>query len=176
MKLMSIAFVLFAASVAFAQTNSGAANRSVGASGPDHTFVMKAAHGGLAEVEMGRLAQERGSSAKVKDFGKRMVDDHTRLNNDLEKVAKDKGITLPTAPDAKETAAKDRLSKLSGAAFDRAYMADMVRDHKEDVAEFQKEADHGGDADIKALASKALPTLQEHLKMAEETSKEVGSR
>jgi len=142
----------------------------------DHSWVMKAAVGGMAEVELGKLAQSQGSSDAVKQFGKRMVDDHSKANDELSQIASRKGITLPTSLDAKHQATRDRLSKLSGAAFDRAYMDDMVKDHREDVAEFKKEASNGQDADLKAFASKTVPTLEDHLKMAEQTDAAVDKK
>jgi putative membrane protein len=135
----------------------------------DETFVTKAAQGGLAEVELGRLATERGSSPKVKAFGQRMVEDHSRANHELKTIAANQGVMLPASMDSKSMDTKNRLSNLTGAEFDRAYMRDMVTDHKEDVAEFQKEAESGTDPDVKAWAAKTLPMLKEHLQLAEET-------
>jgi len=129
--------------------------------------MSKAAQGGLAEVQLGQLATQQGSSDAVKQFGQRMVDDHTHANNELMQVALQKQITLPKSLSKKDQNVKTRLSKLSGAAFDRAYMADMVKDHQLDIADFQKEADSGQDPDVKAFAAKTLPTLKEHLTMAE---------
>jgi putative membrane protein len=102
-----------------------------------------------------------------------MVDDHSKANEKLKGVASQKGIAAPSAVNAKQKATMDRLSNLSGAAFDRAYMQDMVKDHEEDVAEFQREANSGADPDVKNFASKTLPTLQEHLKMAQDTYAKV---
>jgi len=155
-----------------AQAQSGASRLG----SADNSWVMKVAAGGLAEVELGKLAQSQGSSDAVKQFGKRMVDDHSKANDELSQLASRKGITLPTSLDAKHQATKDRLSKLSGAAFDRAYMDDMVKDHREDVSEFRKEATNGQDADVKAFAAKTLPTLEEHLKMAQDTDAAVDKK
>lgn len=135
--------------------------------GSDMMFVKEAASGGMAEVQLGKLAQDKASSQDVKDFGKKMVDDHSKANDDLKSVASKDNLTLPTAVDAKDQALYDRLSKLSGDAFDRAYVAAMVRDHRKDVAAFQREANNGKNADVKDFASRTLPTLQEHLKMIE---------
>jgi putative membrane protein len=135
----------------------------------DESFVTKAAHGGVAEVELGRLATEHNSNQKVKDFGRRMVEDHSKANEELKTIASKKGVTLPSNMDSKSATTKNRLSNLNGAEFDRAYMRDMVADHKEDVAEFQREADSGTDPDLKAFAARTLPTLKEHLQMAEDT-------
>jgi putative membrane protein len=154
---------------AVATTIASAQNTANRMGSPDNTWINKAAQGGMAEVELGQLAQSNASSDAVKQFGKRMVDDHTRANDELKRIAADKGITLPSGLDAKSQATKDRLSKLSGKEFDRAYMEDMVKDHRVDVAEFKKEAASGKDPEVKAFASKTLPTLEEHLKLAEQT-------
>src|SRR5436190_5687346 len=123
---------------------SGAAAQEKGAAksagSADQRFVMEAAQGGMAEVELGQLAAQKAASDDVKKFGQRMVDDHTKANDQLKQVASQKSITLPTDIGAKNKAVKDHLEKLSGAAFDKAYMTHMVQDHKKDVAEFQKEA------------------------------------
>jgi putative membrane protein len=132
----------------------------------DKHFVRKAAEGGLAEVELGKLATQKASSDEVKKFGQRMVDDHTKANDQLKQVAQQKGIALPTQPDAKDQATLKRLEKLSGEQFDKAYMNDMVKDHTKDVAEFQKESKTAKDPDVKNFASQTLPTLQDHLKQA----------
>src|SRR5258708_2232799 len=96
----------------------------------DSHFVMEAAEGSMAEVELGQLAVDKASNAKVKEFGQRMVTDHGKVDDELKTLAASKHITLPTAINAKQKATKDRLSKLSGTVFDRAYMADMVKDHQ----------------------------------------------
>jgi len=139
-----------------------------------NTFVKEAAVGGMAEVELGKLAKDKGDSDTVKQFGQKMVDDHSKANDELKSLAKKKNIDLPTSLDAKHQAVVDRLSKLSGADFDRAYSTEMVKDHQEDVKEFQKEANSGTDSDIKNFASSTLPTLQEHLKMARELPRGKG--
>ncbi len=135
----------------------------------DSTFATKAAEGGIAEVQLGNLAKEHASSADVKNFAEQMVTDHTKANDELKSIAAGKNITLPTELNAKDKATYDRLSKLNGADFDKAYMRQMVTDHRTDVAEFKREADRGTDADLKAFAGKTLPTLQHHLQMAETT-------
>ena len=141
----------------------------------DHHFVMEAAEGGMAEVEMGKLAVDKASNAKVKDFGQRMVTDHGKANDELKSLAASKNITLPTAMNAKQQATKERLSKLSGATFDRAYMAAMVKDHQADAAAFHKQAMSGQDAEIKAWAAKTATMVDEHLKLAREVQKELGT-
>lgn len=159
--------VLSVGAVMFAQES---ANRLAN---PDSTFAMKAAQGGMAEVRLGQLATQNASNPDVKTFGQRMIDDHTKANDRLKAIAEQKGLTLPANIDAKDQATYDRLSKLRGAEFDRAYTSDMVKDHREDIAEFEKEANAGNDPDIKGFAAETLPTLREHLKLAEKADAEV---
>ena len=141
----------------------------------DKTFMMKAAKGGMAEVELGKLAAEKASSSDVKKFGQRMADDHGKAGDELKGLAQTKNITLPAEIDPKDKALHDRLSKLSGEAFDRAYMQAMLADHRKDVAEFRAEASSGKDLEVKAWAAKTLPTLEEHLRLAQDASKAVGT-
>lgn len=143
-------------------------------SSADKTFVTNAAQGGLAEVKLGELAKEKGSNQSVKDFGSHMVMDHSKANDELKGVASSKGVTVPDSITAKDQALYDRLSKLSGAAFDKAYISAMIKDHVTDVAEFQKESKSGKDSDVKGFAAKTLPTLQDHLKMARDAGSQVG--
>lgn len=145
---------------------SGNSNSMSKMSAADKKFVRAAAQGGMAEVELGKLATEKASSDDVKKFGQRMVDDHTKANDELKQVASSEGVQLPEKLDAKDTMTKERLSKLSGAEFDRAYMSDMVKDHTQDVADFQRESNSGTDPAVKDFASKTLPTLQDHLSQA----------
>jgi putative membrane protein len=128
-------------------------------------FASEAAIGGMEEVQLGQIAAQKGASDEVRQFGQHMVDDHTKANEDLMRVASGKGWTLPTALDAKHQADVQKLSALSGAAFDREYVKMMLKDHKKDVSDFQKESMHGMDADVKSFATRTLPTLQEHLQM-----------
>ena len=152
-----------------AQKNAGAKQMT------DQTFVTKAAAGGMAEVELGKLAQEKGTSDQVKSFAQRMVTDHNKANDELKTLAQNKNITLPTDIDPHDKALRDRLSKLSGAQFDHAYMQAMLTDHRKVANEFRHESQIGKDPDIKAFASKTLPTIEEHLKLAEDTNKAVGT-
>lgn len=129
----------------------------------DGKFAMKAAEGGLAEVKMGQLAAQKATNPDVKAFGQQMVDDHTKANDNLKQVAASENMTLPTDVSPKEKAMYDKLSNMSGAAFDKAYVHDMVKDHEEDVKEFQKESTSGTDPKIKEFATTTLPILQGHL-------------
>ena len=157
----------FATALMLGAMSVGAAAQSGQLSSADKMFVNKAAQGGMAEVELGQLATQKAQSDQVKQFGQKMVDDHTKANDKLKEVASQENITLPTGLDAKDQATKDRLSKLSGAQFDKAYMQDMVEDHKKDVAEFQKEANNGKDPAVKNFAQQTLPVLQQHLQLAQ---------
>jgi putative membrane protein len=134
----------------------------------DATFIKTAAMDGMAEVEHGGLAAKNAASNEVKQFAQRMVDDHGKANTELKSLASQKNVTLPPELDAKHKAMQDKLSKLNGAAFDSAYMAHMAAAHKEAVTLFQREAKTGKDAETRAFAEKTLPTLREHLKMAQD--------
>jgi putative membrane protein len=136
-------------------------------SAADTKFMKTAAMGGMEEVELGKLAAQKASSADVKNFGQHMVDDHSKANDQLTQLATQKGVTLPTAVSTMQKHDMDKLSKLSGAAFDSAYVSMMVKDHKKDIADFQKESKSGKDSDLKSWAATTLPTLQDHLKMVQ---------
>ncbi|HTT65110.1 MAG TPA: DUF4142 domain-containing protein [Bryobacteraceae bacterium] len=134
----------------------------------DKQFVHDAAMGGLMQVELGRLAVQKGATDAVKQFGQKMVDDHTKANEGLKKLASAESINVPDSLDSKHESQINKLSKLSGAAFDKAYIKDEVKDHEKDVHAFQDEAQNGSQAAVKEFASKTLPTLQEHLAMAKD--------
>ena len=142
-------------------------------SGADSDFVKEAAQGGMMEVQLGKLAQEKAADEKVKQFGKRMEQDHSKANDELKKIASGKGIELSTELDKKHKSKIDKLSKVSGADFDRQYMQDMISDHKDDVKKFQRQSDKGKDPDLQKFASQTLPTLKEHLQLAESTGQEI---
>ena len=160
----------FAGVLLFGRSMSSSAQSPAG---DDSGFAKNAAQGGMAEVKLGELAQQKASSEAVKSFGKRMVDDHSKAGSKLKATAQSENITLPTELKAADQAAYDRLSKLSGPAFDRAYIAGMVKGHKAVAAEFRKESMHGKDSDIKAWAEKTLPTVEHHLMMATEDQKQL---
>ena len=135
--------------------------------GGDQTFAQKAAVGSMAEVEAGKIALQKSSNEKVKAFAQRLVTDHTKAGEELKAAASREGITVPTAIDPEHQAALDHLKSLSGDQFDAAFKEHMVKDHKKDIALFEKEASSGQSA-VDQFASKTLPTLKEHLKVAEE--------
>jgi putative membrane protein len=148
-------------------TAAGAVPSFAALSSSDKTFATEACQGGLAEVEMGQLALQKASSPQVKQFAQRMVTDHTQANQDLMQVAKSQQLALPAQVDAKQKSEMDRLRSTSGSAFDAAYMQQMLQDHQKDVSEFQKQAQSGSDPALKGFAQKYLPTLQQHLQMAQ---------
>ena len=134
------------------------------AENPDASFYKEAAEGGLAEVELGKLAQDKSPSESVKEFGAMMIKDHSAANEKLKAIAEAKSIKLPTSPSVGQMATKTKLEVLSGKTFDKSYIKSMVADHEEDIEEFQKEARSGQDAEAKAYAAATLPTLKAHLK------------
>lgn len=131
-------------------------------------FMMKAAQGGMAEVELGKLAQTKSQNAEVKKFAQMMIEDHSNANTELKSLATKKSVTLPTDVNAEQKETADKLKTLAGAEFDKAYVETMVSDHKKSVDLFEKESTVGADADAKAFAAKTLPKIKAHLKMIEE--------
>src|ERR1039458_9701923 len=166
---MKKSFFLFTVAACLAAFNffsspANAADKST-VSTADKAFVMKAAQGGMTEVQLGQLAADKGTSQDVKDFGSKMVTDHGNANDELKSIASSKGITIPDKLDTKHQAMVDKMSKISGAEFDKGYVAEMVKGHKETDALFTKEAKSGQDADIKAFAAKTDETVKMHLSM-----------
>jgi putative membrane protein len=136
--------------------------------------MMKAAQGGQAEVALGQLAQAKATDSQVKAYGQMLVTDHSKANDDLMSIARTKSVTLPSDMSAAQKSTKDRLDKQTGAAFDRAFMNQMVRDHQNDIKEFEQ-ASKSSDPDVKAFAEKALPTLRHHLEEAQRIVKTLGA-
>ena len=132
----------------------------------DASFAVEAADGGMLEVQLGQLAQTNASSATIKSFGKEMIADHGKANQELMSLAQTKGIVLPGSLSDKHQSTYNDLATKKGADFDKAYIDLMVSDHKDVADAFQQEADKGNDPDIKAWAGKTLPTIQHHLEMA----------
>ena len=139
----------------------------------DREFIKKAAIGGRAEVELGTLATQRAQRPVVREFGAKMVKDHGAMNTELATLATSKGVDVPTALDAEHQAVRDRLMALQGADFDRAYMQEMVKDHTQDVAEFEKATQTASDADLRSWTAAKLPTLREHLALARDINSQV---
>jgi putative membrane protein len=161
-----------AAGSSMSRSSSGAMSSSEQSgklSKQDEHFAKEAAQGGMAEVQLGQLAKQKAQSDEVKQFGERMVQDHSKANAQLEKIAKQDNIELPTTLGHDAQKEMDRLQKLSGAEFDQQYMKHMVSDHKKDIKAFEKEAKSGKNQDLKTFASETLPTLKEHLQLAQQT-------
>jgi putative membrane protein len=175
--LMIAAALIFPAGFASAASDSTKAERSKESKSKlpsgEERFMKEAASGGLMEVELGKIAAEKGTHQRVKEFGKRMQADHSKANAQLKKIASSKGVELPTEPSGEHKSTMDKLTKLSGAEFDREYMEAMVDDHKEDIEKFQTQADKGKDPDLQKFASENLPILKKHLELAQSTEKQI---
>ena len=130
-----------------------------------NNFYTSAARGGMAEVEMSKLAQTKATNPEVKKFAQMMVSDHTKANTELKSLAKAKSVALPAELSSSHAAVFDELKGLSGADFDRTYVSEMVEDHEADVQLFEDQAKDDSDPEAKAFAASTLPTLRKHLEM-----------
>ncbi len=140
----------------------------------DSSFFKNAAEGGMAEVELGQLAQQKASSPAVKEFGAMMIKDHSAVNQKLKALASAKDVSLPDGPSLMQKASKAKLEMMSGASFDKSYVKEMIDDHKTDIKEFRKEASEGKDPQAKSLAAATLPTLEAHLQKIEAIARSNG--
>jgi putative membrane protein len=134
----------------------------------DNKFIEKALVGNMFEIEIGKIAAQKATNPEVKGFGQKMVDDHGKANDELKKIAESKNIMIPNKLDKEHQEKLDKASKLSGSDFDKKYMKMMVKGHKRVASEYKKEAEKGKDPQTKDYASKTLPIVQEHLKMAQD--------
>jgi putative membrane protein len=141
---------------------------------PDADFFKHAAEAGIAEVEAGKLAQDKGSSPAVKDFGAMMVKDHTAAADKLKSIAAAENVDLPSTSSVKDMATKAKLEVLTGDTFDKSYIKGQVTAHRQAVALFRKEAASGQDAQAKAFAAATLPTLKAHLKKIDGIAADAG--
>lgn len=159
LRIKSLCLIGFSAiaTAAFAQSKSAG----------DEAFARKAAIGGKTEIEASKMALQKTSDERVRQFAEKMVSDHTKASEELKAAAAQEGITLPAELDSAHKQAIDKLKALSGAQFDAAYKAQMLQDHKDTVALFEKEAKASG-SPVQMFAAKTLPTLKGHLQMAEE--------
>ena len=152
----------------------GSMSQTMMLSSMDKKFMMEAGAGGMAEVELAKLALDKSSSDDVKKFAQQMIDDHTKAGEELMQVASQKNVTLPTGPDPKHAALMAKLRAMSGAEFDKMYIKEAgVNDHAKMEKLFQKESTGGKDADARSFAAKTLPTVQMHLKMARDISTQM---
>jgi len=138
---------------------------------PDEGFIMSATRDGIFHVEAGKLAVQRGSNEGIKKFGQHAIDHHTQINDELAQFASTKGVMLPKKMSMKKQKALDKVAKLSGPDFDKAYLKMEIKDHSKDLSAYKKEAKDGKDPDVKAWAAKIVPTIEEHLKTARDLSK-----
>jgi putative membrane protein len=141
---------------------------------PDQRFVQVGIQDAMAQVKLGQLAQEKGTSQVVRDFGARMEADHSKVDDQLKEIASGNNITIPDALRTKGQALYDKLTKLSGAQFDREYMRAMVLEHALDVAAFRRESQSGADIAVRDFATKTLPQLEENLRIARDDSAKLG--
>ncbi len=158
--------------MAGAMTGSGGSNDMQ--SMKDKTFLRKAAAGGMAEIQLGQLASEKGGSQAVKDFGQKMVTDHTTLNDSMKPICESMGVMAPKKLNKKDQAEYDKLNGLSGDAFDKEYVAYMLKDHHMDLREFRAESASAQDPALKAAVEKGQQVIQEHLQMVEKMAKDKG--
>ncbi|MBS7565936.1 DUF4142 domain-containing protein [Mucilaginibacter sp. Bleaf8] len=143
-------------------STNAAATGGIGVDSDDSKFAVEAANGGMAEVELAKLAETKATNPKVKEFAAMMIKDHTKANTELMDLAKTKNITLPTTVGADQQKVMDDLSKKSGAEFDKGYVDAMVTDHDKDVKLFEKASTDAKDAELKSFATKTLPVLKMH--------------
>lgn len=136
----------------------------------DAGFLNAISRGDVAEIKLAKLAKDRAGSDSVKSYAQHIIKDHQNAQDDLKTLAKDKGLSLATDVDDKQQAEYDRLAKLNGADFDKAYIKEMISDHEHDVDLTKDFSNHAKDADVKAFASKILPKLQDHLRMAKDVN------
>lgn len=133
----------------------------------DENFVRSAAEGSMAEVKMGQLAEEKAEAPEVKNFAKRMVEEHSKALEEIKQLGSQEGINMPTDISHRDAVTYDRLSKLSGGEFDRAYSQEMVKDHQKDISEFKQGESSAQKPAVKQFAQKTLGTLQSHLELAQ---------
>jgi len=146
-------------------TTNAAATGGIAVEEADAKFTTEAAVGGMAEVELGKMALEKSSNPQVKKFATMMVKDHGMANTELMAIAKQKNITLPSTVDDEHKKKMEDLSKKTGTDFDKAYVSAMVDGHKSTLKLMEDESKDGKDADLKAFATKTAPIVQSHLQM-----------
>jgi len=155
-------------------SSTGMGNTDSSQSMKDKMFLQKAAEGGMAEVQLGQLASEKGSSQDVKDFGQKMVTDHTALNKDMAPIAQSMGVMVPKKLNKQHQAEYDKLNGLSGDDFDKEYITAMVKDHHKDLREFRNEATSASDPALKAAVEKGVKVISEHTTMINKLAKDKG--
>jgi putative membrane protein len=165
--LVALCSLVVFAATAFAVDKFNAAEKA---------FIKDAASGGMMEVELGKMAQQQAANQAVKDFAKQMQTDHQAANDELTALAQKNNLQLPPQMERMHKSKVEKLSKLSGAKFDKTYMQAMVADHKKDIAKFKKASKTAKDPDLKGFVDKTLPTLEHHLEMARQIAPQVGAK
>lgn len=140
-------------------------------SSTDRAFLKSAADANMTEAHLGKMAQDRAADTGVKDFGQTLVQDHTKAYEELTVVANKTGESIPKGIDVRRNRAIEELTRQKGIGFDRRFVTHEIQDHRKTITEFKREAENGQNADIKAYAQKMIPTLEEHLRKAEELEK-----
>jgi len=166
-----MALLVSGASVAWAQTSIRDQRGQL--SERDYKFVVDAARGGMLEVNLGELAHQKGSLQAVRDFGQMMVTDHTKANDELKRIVTQKGAMLPATLSHHEQSTLESLQTKLGKDFDKDYAADMVKDHRTDLKDFESAAKDLSDPDLRAFAQKTIPILEKHLRMAKDMEASV---
>jgi len=138
----------------------------------DKMFVKKALQGGMAEVQLGQLTLQKSNNDQVKQFAQRMIDDHTKLGEQMKPVAQQLGVSDPNGVSKKDKSTMAKLQALSGTAYDEAYIRDMVKDHKQDLSDFQTEASSGQDQTVKDAANQGSKVIAQHLQMIQQLAKD----
>ena len=168
--IIPCALLALGLAVSASAAQSGSQKQSAAAkplSSDDRGFIAKAAEGDMAEVAEGKMAQQKGQGPKVKALGARMVQDHTEINGKLQRIAAGKGVGIPNKLDDTGEKEIDQLQQLSGAKFDAAYSKKQVSDHQKAIKAYEKEAKSGSDSDLKGFAKATVPTLKQHLELAQ---------
>ena len=141
----------------------------------DRIFVKDALEGGMAEVQLGQLALQKSNNADVKQFAQKMVDDHTKMGEQMKPIAQQIGVKIPDGPSKKDKATIAKLQALNGDDFDKAYMKDMVKDHKSDLNDFKTEATSGSNPVVQNAANQGSQIISEHLQMAEQINQKTNA-
>lgn len=157
------------------QSQTGASSSQTKLDHRDQKFIEKAAEDGMAEVELGKLAQTKASNDQVKQFAQHMEQDHSQANDELKRIAQSKGVTIPSSTDRSHTKKMEKMQKESGADFDKQYMAEMVKDHEKNLKFFREEAQNAKDPELKTFAQKTAQKINEHLNMARQIASQVGA-
>jgi putative membrane protein len=163
---IAVAYLICMSASVMAAEKKGSVSSPPKFSSADETFMMSAAQAGMVEVELGEAAAKKATQPSIKQFGAMMVSDHSKANQELLAIAAKNGVTLPSKLDATHKSKVDKISKLSGEHFDKAYVSEMVKDHEKIAAEFEKASKTAQNLELKSFAATTLPIIKAHLKHA----------